>query len=106
MSDDIPKLYLVPPEEPPPGRIPDPPRAYTRLDVATRLDLDPDMILQEAIGQLESVVIIGYDKNDNEYFASSIAAGDTVVWLFERCKLKLLRMADDENPPNDLPPGA
>jgi hypothetical protein len=65
------------------------------LPVITRLDLDPDRILKQAIGELERVVVIGYDKAGDEYFASSIADGATVVWLMERAKLKLLRVVDE-----------
>lgn len=63
------------------------------LPCITRLDIPPDRILQEAMGKLESVVVIGYTK-DGEYFASSQADGAEVVWLLERCKLKLLRVVD------------
>ena len=58
----------------------------------TRLDLPPDKILEKAIGQLDSVVIMGYDKEGEEVFASSIADGGSVLWLLEQCKLKLLKV--------------
>lgn len=45
----------------------------------TRLDLPPNRILESAIDKLESVVIIGYDKDGQEYFASSIADGAEVA---------------------------
>ena len=61
----------------------------------TRLDIDPDQILENATGDMESVVIIGYDKQGEEYFASSIADGGDVLWLLERCKLKLMQIVDD-----------
>lgn len=60
----------------------------------TRLDMDPERVLESARGKLKSVVIMGYDEDEEEYFASSIADGGTVIWLMERAKLKLLRMAD------------
>lgn len=56
----------------------------------TRLDMEPDRILDAAQGQLEGVVIIGYAKDGDEYFASSYADGGTVLWLLERCKIALL----------------
>lgn len=34
--------------------------------------------------QCERVAIIGYDKDENEYFASSIADGGTILWLMAR----------------------
>lgn len=64
------------------------------LGCVTRLDLPPDRILESAIDKLESVVIIGYDKDGQEYFASSIADGAEVVWLMERSKKKLLEIAE------------
>jgi len=65
------------------------------LNNVTRLDLPPDRILEAAIGELSTVVIVGYDKDGKEYFASSVADGGTVVWLMERLKLKLLTIGDD-----------
>lgn len=62
------------------------------LPVVTKLDLPPDRLLEAALGQLDSVVIIGYDKDGNEYFASSCADGGDVLWLLERSKLKLLNV--------------
>jgi len=62
------------------------------LGCITRLDLPPDKVLEKAIGQLDSVVIMGYDKEGEEVFASSIADGGQVLWLLEQCKLKLLKV--------------
>jgi hypothetical protein len=56
----------------------------------TRLDLPADRVLEGAVGKLESVLVIGYDKEGNEYFASSIADGGAANWLLDRCKMKLL----------------
>lgn len=82
----------------------------------SEMPLDPDVVLQAAIGKLDGVILVGYSKGDkhnrsakDEYFVSSIAAGDTAVWLLERCKHKLINYADepwdgaDDNP---LPPVA
>lgn len=67
----------------------------------TSLDLDPQRVLEQATkAGLKKVVILGYNSDvedgDGEYFASSIADGADVVWLLERMKLKLLRLADGE----------
>jgi hypothetical protein len=62
------------------------------LNVISRLDLPADRILEQAIGKMEKVVLIGYDNEGAEYFASSIADGGTVLWLMERMKTKLLDM--------------
>ena len=61
----------------------------------TKLDLDPERVLAKAAGKLQSVVIIGETKDGDEYFASSVADGGSVLWMIERAKLKLLRVADD-----------
>lgn len=60
------------------------------LNNVTRLDLPPDRVLAAAEGALESVVIMGWDKEGECYFASSIADGGTVLWLMEKLKLKLM----------------
>lgn len=57
----------------------------------TRLDLNPDRVLEAAAeANLSSVVILGYDRESEEYFASSISDGADVLWLMERLKLLLL----------------
>lgn len=61
----------------------------------TTLDLPPDRILQAAVGKLENVIVVGYDKERNEYFASNVADGGTTLWLLERSKKALLEMADE-----------
>ena len=63
-----------------------------RLPCVTSLDLDADVILEGAMGKLKSVVIMGYDENGEEYFASSVADGGTVIWLMERMKKALLEV--------------
>jgi hypothetical protein len=63
---------------------------------ATRLDIDPDPVLQAAVGKLKQVVILGYTEDGQEYFASSIADGGTVLWMFERCKQVLINTDDED----------
>lgn len=61
------------------------------LDIVTSKDLDPQRVLIGAINHnLEGVVVIGYDKQGYNYFASSYADGGTVLWLMEHYKLALL----------------
>lgn len=65
------------------------------FDGVTRLDIDPERILESAKGRLSGVVIVGYTKDgDEEYFASSIADGADVLWLLERSKKALLEIVD------------
>lgn len=60
----------------------------------TRLDLPPDQILEAAKQQLESVVVIGWTTEGEEYFATNLADGGTALWLLERCKRELLSHGD------------
>jgi hypothetical protein len=62
----------------------------------TKLDLNPDIVLENTKGKLESFVICGYDKDGQEYFASTYADGGDVLWLLERMKLRLLTVEVDE----------
>lgn len=68
------------------------------LPVITNLDLDPQRVLTKALdaGLTGGVVILGYDKDGDEYFASSISDGSSVLWLMERLKMKLLNVPDRE----------
>jgi hypothetical protein len=66
------------------------------LGNVTRLDLDPDQILDRAKGSLPGgVVIMGWDEDEEVYFASSIADGAEVLWLMEMCKKRLLEVDDE-----------
>lgn len=59
----------------------------------TRLKIDPDKVLNAAVGNLESVVVVGYDKTGMEYFAASDPSGPEVLWLLERAKAGLINIA-------------
>lgn len=61
------------------------------LPVITTHDVSPDRILRAALkAGMSQVVILGYDADDEEYFASSVADCGTVLWLMERCKKALI----------------
>ena len=63
----------------------------------TRLDIPAERVIEKAgLAGLTNVVIMGYDADGDEYFASSYASGPDVLWLLERLKLQLLTMGDDE----------
>lgn len=69
------------------------------LDTLTSLDVPADRILANAAAaDLEGCVVLGWTKDGQEYFAASFADGADVVWLLERCKLLLLRGADNARP--------
>lgn len=61
----------------------------------TPFDMPPDQMLEAAIGALDSVIIIGYAKDGEEFFSSSLADGGDVLWLLERTKSKLLSIPED-----------
>lgn len=66
------------------------------LNMVTRYDIPAERVLAAAVDAgLQRVVVMGYDADGQEYFASSIADGGTVLWLAERMKLALLRQGDE-----------
>lgn len=75
---------------------------YVELDnvvlahMTTSHDLDPDQLLVEAVGELDDVVIVGYDKDGGEYFAASKSSGADVHWLLHRAAIRLLNSVDKE----------
>ncbi len=70
------------------------------LGCITHLDLPVGRICDGAKEKLDEggVVIIGWDKDGELYFASSFADGGEVIWLLEKAKAALL--ADE---PADIP---
>lgn len=61
------------------------------LPVITTVDLPAHKILNGALqADLETVVVIGWSKDGELYFASTTADGAEVVWLFEVGKKELL----------------
>jgi hypothetical protein len=62
------------------------------LPVITRLDVPAQRVLDEAAkAGLTEIVILGYDGDGEEYFASNMADGGDIIWHLERAKLKLLQ---------------
>lgn len=67
-----------------------------RLGVITRLNLDPDMVLREAVGRCPGgVIVCGYAEDGDEYFASSISDGPEALWMIERLKRALLSTPEE-----------
>lgn len=60
----------------------------------TRLDLDPERVLAKAAGQLASVIVVGFDKDGEEFFASSVSDGGEALWILQRACHKLLSLPD------------
>ena len=68
----------------------------TDLPVVTTLDLNPDRVLAQAQGECpEGVVVVGWDADGELYFASSLADGGSVLWLFEHAKRELLKEPEE-----------
>lgn len=65
------------------------------FNAPTYLDLHPDKVLDSAKNKLEGVIVIGYDNDGVEYFASSYASRERMLWLAERLKIRL--MAEEDN---------
>lgn len=63
-----------------------------RFPGITKLDIDPDVILSAAAGKTDTVVVVGYNKEGELYFASSVADGGAVLWLMELAKKALLEV--------------
>jgi len=60
------------------------------LNNLTRIDLPANRVLEGAIDKLDGVVIAGYTKDGEHWFASSYADGGTALWLIEKLKQKLM----------------
>jgi hypothetical protein len=50
----------------------------------TTLDIDTERILNAAKDKLEGVIILGYTKEGEEYFASSYSDAREIVFLLDR----------------------
>ena len=61
-----------------------------RFTGLTKLDLEPDTILQKAIGELKEVLIIGTTKDGNQYLASSSADAKNMLWHLETAKYMIM----------------
>jgi hypothetical protein len=67
-----------------------------RFPGITKWDLNPDDVLRESEGQLQSVVVVGFTKDGAEFFASSIADGADTLWHLQRAIHKLMQIAEDQ----------
>lgn len=66
----------------------------------TRLDISVDRVLEAALKEgMSEVVITGFDADGDEYFASSQASGADVLWHLERAKHRLMTCTDDLTDP-------
>lgn len=76
------------------------------LDVVTSVDINPERILRSALeAGMAEVVILGIDKDGDEYFASSLASGPETLWHLQRASYRLLKIVDDIPPRKSTPDG-
>lgn len=59
------------------------------------VDLPPEKILNELpeACEFEGVLVLGFLKNGDEFFASSYADGGDIMWLMELAKYMMLEWA-------------
>jgi hypothetical protein len=65
----------------------------TRFPGVTRLDGDPDIMLQDAIGKLKVGLVVGWDKEGNLYFETSSPEGPLVLWLMKLAEQMIVNTA-------------
>lgn len=64
------------------------------LPVITTLDIPAERILNKAIAaDLQEVMLIGTAKDGSFYFAATFGDGGNVLWLMEKAKAELLKVA-------------
>ena len=64
------------------------------LDIQTTLPIPPDQILKSAIGKLDEVVLIGFDKDGEFYFAASESGAKDILWLIKKAENFLINHAE------------
>jgi hypothetical protein len=68
----------------------------TKLHWRLRRRSTPERILNAALeADLAALVVVGYDKNGQYYFHSSIPHGSTVNWLLDQCKKRIIDEPSD-----------
>lgn len=61
----------------------------------TMLPSEPDSILEAAVGNVESVTIMGFNKDGSEYFSSSDPDAAFSIYMAQRLIHKLNKIIDD-----------
>ena len=60
------------------------------LNVTTTLDITADRVLEAAMGKLNGVMILGWDKDGEEWVTSSMGSVGDILFLLERAKAKAM----------------
>lgn len=66
------------------------------LPVVTSLGIDPDRVLEEAIGRMDKVMVIGWDKEGQLYTTCSFSDGGEALWLMEKTRHRLMEYDGEE----------
>lgn len=66
------------------------------LQEETTLDIEPDKVLGAAFNELESVVIVGYDKAGRLYMASSYGDMAQTNYLLDKYKQLIINTEVEE----------
>ena len=67
------------------------------LGNVTTLDMPPDRILQQAIGEMSDVMVVGWDHDGELYVRTNFSDGGAVLWLLEKVRQELLKCTEDSN---------
>lgn len=100
-DDDIRRKFSVvegggdPPPDVPHRMASEPPKAQVlAYPGITSLNMPAEQMLDLAKNaNLDQIVIMGYAKDGEFYFASSIADGGAILWLMETAKLEMFNVS-------------
>lgn len=56
----------------------------------TKLDIPADRVLKNNVGEFESLVVLGHDKDGGFRMVTNKADGAVVLWLLEQARLTLM----------------
>jgi len=62
----------------------------------TRLDIDPDRVLQELHGQLEAFVLAGITKDGDDMFVVTFASLPEAFWMAEKLRDNIKERGEPE----------
>lgn len=67
------------------------------INNVTKLNVPVDKVLDAGKDKLKDAILIGYTKDDMEYFACTMSEPQEILWLIERFKYLLLDNASLED---------
>jgi hypothetical protein len=60
------------------------------LNMETWLDIPADRVLEGVMGKLSTVLLVGYDSDEQPYFAASTSNKGDMLLMIERLRKRLL----------------